>query len=78
MVLQLNQYLIDWILLFTSTCFGPHGTIFRQCIYNTTKLIEFSIWIHIVVQRVHVIKVIENCALCYDENYNIKLNYQEV
>jgi hypothetical protein len=40
-------------------------------IINTTKLIEISIWIHIVVQRVTIIKivkVVENCALCYDEN----------
>jgi hypothetical protein len=26
-----------------------------------------------VVQRVPIIKVVENCALCYDENYNIKI-----
>jgi hypothetical protein len=39
------------------------------------KLIEISIWIHIVVQRVPIItvvKIVENCALCYDEHYNIK------
>jgi hypothetical protein len=39
----------------------------------TIKLIEISMWIHIVVQRFPIIKVAENCALCYDENYNIKL-----
>jgi hypothetical protein len=49
----------------------------HQAVYiiNTIKLIEISIWIHIVVQRVpirKVLKVVENCALCYDENYNIK------
>jgi hypothetical protein len=27
---------------------------------------------HIVVQRVCVVKVAENSALCYDENYNIE------
>jgi hypothetical protein len=45
------------------------------CIINRIKLIEISILIHIVVQRVLIIKVlkaVENCALCYDENYNIK------
>jgi hypothetical protein len=26
---------------------------------NTTKLIELSIWIHILVQRVHIVKVIK-------------------
>jgi hypothetical protein len=57
-------------------------------LYNTTKLIELSIWIHILVQRVHIIRVIKviksytscrSCALCYDENYDIKiLKYQKV
>jgi hypothetical protein len=40
---------------------------------NTIKLIEISLWIHIVVQRVYIIKVVkvaENCALCCDENDN--------
>jgi hypothetical protein len=42
---------------------------------NTIKLIEISLWIHIVVQFIpilKVIKVVENCALCYDENYNVE------
>jgi hypothetical protein len=44
-------------------------------IINKKKLVENSIWIHIVVQRVSIIKVVnvvENCALCYDKNYNIE------
>jgi hypothetical protein len=44
-------------------------------IINAIKLIEILIWIHIVVQRIYIIKVVkvvENCALCYDENYNIE------
>jgi hypothetical protein len=49
----------------------------HQAVYiiNTIKLIEISIWIRIVVQRIPVIKVVEvvvNCTLCYDENYNTK------
>jgi hypothetical protein len=46
----------------------------HQAVYiiNKIKLIEISIWIYIVVQRVYIIKVVENCALCYDENYNIE------
>jgi hypothetical protein len=48
----------------------------RQAVYiiNTIKLIEISTWIHIVVQRLNIIKVVkavENCILCYDENCNI-------
>jgi hypothetical protein len=44
----------------------------RQAVYiiNSIKLIESII----VVQRVYIIKVVkvvENCALCYDENYDI-------
>jgi hypothetical protein len=44
----------------------------RQAVYriNMIKLTEISIWIHIVVQRVTIIEAVENCALCYDENYN--------
>jgi hypothetical protein len=44
-------------------------------IINTIKLIEISIWIHIVVQRfpiINIVKVLENYAWCYDENYSIK------
>jgi hypothetical protein len=41
-------------------------------IINTIKLIEIPIWIHILVQRVPIIKVVDNCALCYYENYNIE------
>jgi hypothetical protein len=49
----------------------------HQAVYiiNAIKLIEISVWIHIVVQHVPIIKivkVVENCSLCYDENYNIK------
>jgi hypothetical protein len=42
----------------------------HQAVYiiYTIKLIEISIWIHVVVQRVYNVKVVENCALCYDEN----------
>jgi hypothetical protein len=41
----------------------------HQAVYiiNTVKLIEISIWINIVVQRVLIIKiveVVEICALC--------------
>jgi hypothetical protein len=41
----------------------------HQAVYivNTIKLIEIAIWIHIVVQCVYIIKVVqivENCALC--------------
>jgi hypothetical protein len=45
----------------------------HQAVYviNTIKLIEISVRIHIVVQRFYVIKAVENCALCYDKNYNI-------
>jgi hypothetical protein len=44
----------------------------HQAVYiiNTIKLIEITIWIHIVVQRVYIIKAVkvaENCALRYDE-----------
>jgi hypothetical protein len=44
----------------------------QQAVYiiNTIKLIEISVWIHIVVQRVYVtnvVKVVENRALCYDK-----------
>jgi hypothetical protein len=42
-----------------------HQTVY---IINKRKLTETSIWIHIVLQRVLIIKVVENCALCYDEN----------
>jgi hypothetical protein len=50
----------------------------HQAVYviNTIKLIEISIWIHIVVQRVYITKAVENCTLCYDENYNIE-KYQK-
>jgi hypothetical protein len=41
-------------------------------IVNTIKLIEISILVQIVVKRVPIIKVVENCAMCYDENYNIE------
>jgi hypothetical protein len=44
-------------------------------IINTIKLIEISIWIHILAQRVPIIKivkVVENYALCYDGNYNVR------
>jgi hypothetical protein len=49
----------------------------HQAVYiiNTVKLIEISIWIHILGQRVPIIKIlkaVENCAFCYDENYNIE------
>jgi hypothetical protein len=43
------------------------------------KLIEMAIWIHIVVQRVYIIKVVkvvEDCALYYDENYNTEKYYK--
>jgi hypothetical protein len=47
-----------------------HQTVY---IINTIKLIEISIWIHIVVQRVPIIKVGENFALWYDDyDYNIE------
>jgi hypothetical protein len=42
------------------------------CRINTIKLIEISIWINIVVQRVPIRKVVENYAMCYDINYNIE------
>jgi hypothetical protein len=49
----------------------------HQAVYiiNSIKLIEISIWIHIVVQRVPILKIVkaaENCVLCYDKNYNIE------
>jgi hypothetical protein len=46
----------------------------HQAVYivNTIKLIEIAIWVNIVLQRLPVIKVVENCALCYDEHYNIE------
>jgi hypothetical protein len=43
-----------------------------MCITNTIKLIEILIWIHTVEQRVYIIKVVENCELCYNENYNME------
>jgi hypothetical protein len=51
----------------------------HQAVYiiNTIKLIEIAIWIHIAVQRVYimkVVKVIENCALCYDEKLQYRKN----
>jgi hypothetical protein len=41
----------------------------HQVVYiiNTIKLIEISIWIRIMVQRVYIIKVVESFALCYNE-----------
>jgi hypothetical protein len=45
-------------------------------IINTIKLIEISIWFHIVMQCAPIIKVVENCALCYNENCNIE-KYQK-
>jgi hypothetical protein len=49
----------------------------HQAVYiiNKIKLIEISVWIHIVVQSgpiVKVVKAVEKCALCYNENYNIE------
>jgi hypothetical protein len=49
----------------------------RQEVYiiNMIKLIEIAIWIHIMVQRVYIVKVIkavENCALCCE-----KLQYRK-
>jgi hypothetical protein len=43
----------------------------HQAVYimNTVKLTEISVWIHIVVQRGpirKVVTVVENCALCYN------------
>jgi hypothetical protein len=50
----------------------------HQAVYmiNTSKLIEISVWIRIVMQRIHIIKtvkVVENYALFYDENDYIKI-----
>jgi hypothetical protein len=41
----------------------------HQAVYiiNTIKLIEILIWIYILVQRVPSIKVVENCAFCFDD-----------
>jgi hypothetical protein len=48
-------------------------------IYNTTKLIELSIWIHIVVQHVRIIKVVEivPCVMMRITILNI-LEYQKL
>jgi hypothetical protein len=52
----------------------------HQALYiiNTITLIEIAIWIHIVVQRVYVIKVVENCALCYDEKLDYRKNISSI
>jgi hypothetical protein len=62
----------------------------QTVLYNTIRLIKLSIWIRILVQRVHIVKFIKSnksypssrsCVLCceYDENYVIKiLKYQKL
>jgi hypothetical protein len=50
----------------------------HQAVYiiNTIKLIEIAIWIHIVVRLYYkVVKVVENCTLCYDDNYNTEKSW---
>jgi hypothetical protein len=54
--------------MFRSSC-DHHQAVYM---INKMKLIEISIWIHIVVQRAPIINVVENCALCYNENYDIE------
>jgi hypothetical protein len=60
MVLRSNQYLI----LFTVTCFGPHGTIMRQ--YDKVNW-TLNMGPYFGPTRQYY----RSCALCYDENYNI-------
>jgi hypothetical protein len=63
---------LNFIVYMFRSSWDHHQAVY---IINTIKLIEISIWIHIVVQRVYIIKavkVVENCALCYDENCNIE------
>jgi hypothetical protein len=65
-------HVIDYHYMFRSS-WDRHLAVH---IINTIKLIEISIWIHILVQCVPIIKiakVVENFALCYDENYNINI-----
>jgi hypothetical protein len=46
---SVNQYYSDWIYFLTAACFGPHGTIIRQYYVIRLRLIELTIWIHILV-----------------------------
>jgi hypothetical protein len=39
--------------------FRPSWDCHQAVLYNTARLIELSIWIHILVQAVHIIKVVE-------------------
>jgi hypothetical protein len=76
MVLQLKSISHRWDFIAYRYMF-PSSWDHHQAVYiiNTIKLIEIAIRIHIVVQRVCIIKVVkvaENCALYYDENYNIE------
>jgi hypothetical protein len=74
MILKLILHRLNFIVyryMFRSSWDHPQAVF----IINTIQLIEISIWIHIVVQRVYIVEVVnvvENCALCYDENYNIE------
>jgi hypothetical protein len=46
-------------------------------IISMIQLIEISIWIHIVMHYIPImktVKVVENYALCYDDYYNIKIS----
>jgi hypothetical protein len=45
--LMINQYCSDRIL-FSVTCFSPHGTIIIQRYMNTSKVTELLIWIRIM------------------------------
>jgi phosphoribulokinase len=53
----------------------------HQAVYitNMIKLTEISIWIHIVVQRVPIVKTVKvvcrKSCLRYDENYSIEKYY---
>jgi hypothetical protein len=58
--------------LYVSVLMGPPSS----SVYNKhDKLIEISVWIHIVGQRLPITKVVENRALCYDDNFNIEILY---
>jgi hypothetical protein len=48
---------------------GHHQAVY---ITSTTRLTEISIWIHTVVKRVYIIKVVEDSALCHDEKITIQ------
>jgi hypothetical protein len=54
----IQSVLLRLIFFLPATCFGPHGTIIRQYYIIWLRLIELPIWIHILAQLVHIIKVV--------------------